>query len=83
MSDAPNDVGLSYFRLIQPGPGLCEHIGTDETFAGCVSLGKAFDEGQEVCSMFKRSTGKYVRLDIAIDGYCIHFPLWIFEITLG
>ncbi|OQB49190.1 MAG: hypothetical protein BWY00_00042 [Firmicutes bacterium ADurb.Bin153] len=33
--------------------------------------------------MFRRSTGKYARLDIAIDGYCIHFPLWIFEITLG
>ncbi len=33
--------------------------------------------------MFMKHTGRKARLDIAIDGYCIHFPVWIFEITLG
>lgn len=33
--------------------------------------------------MFKKRTGKYARLDIAIDGYCVNFPIWVFEITLG
>jgi len=33
--------------------------------------------------MFKKRTGSYARLDVAIDGYCINFPVWIFQITLG
>jgi len=33
--------------------------------------------------MFGKRTGKMARIDVAIDGYCINFPIWIFEITLG
>jgi hypothetical protein len=42
-----------------------------------------FDEMTEVAEMFKKRTGRTARLDIAIDGYCINFPIWIFSITLG
>lgn len=33
--------------------------------------------------MFAMKTGRIARLDISIDGYCLTFPVWLFQITIG